>query len=329
LGIVFPAVYAAALVVFCLVYKVFPGPEFLVLCFLIYAVYDKRSRRFVKDWAPFVLLFVSYEAMFGMVGNLSHVVHVVEPINVEKEIFGVIPTLVLQQALRSPFLDYLGAFFYSLHFIAPTVFAFVLWKYSPRNFSKYILALALCTYGALITFLAYPVAPPWFGVKATRILLDVDHDVGVPVYRTLFDFIQSDPFAAFPSLHSAYPWLISLFALKIKRAKALPILVLPFGIWFSAVYLGEHYVIDVIGGIAYASFAFVFVEKIVPRLFSRYPSLRRLVPKLDAQEPTNLALETNPSKLELFASWNVSVRPYSLSGEMQQACSIKIHCSIV
>ncbi|HVP41328.1 MAG TPA: hypothetical protein VMS95_05180, partial [Candidatus Krumholzibacteriaceae bacterium] len=93
LGIIFPAIYAVALVVFCLVYNVFPGPEFLVLCFLIYAAYNKRSRHFVKDWAPFVLLFLSYEAMFGMVGNLSRIVHVVEPINVDMRIFGAIPTL--------------------------------------------------------------------------------------------------------------------------------------------------------------------------------------------------------------------------------------------
>jgi membrane-associated phospholipid phosphatase len=205
------------------------------------------------------------------------------------------------------------------------VFAFVLWKFSPKNYWKYTFALAVCTYGALVTFLVYPVAPPWFGVKATRVLLDVDHDVGVPVYRTLFDFVQSNPFAAFPSLHSTYPWLIALFALKIKRAKVLPILVLPFGIWFSAVYLGEHYVIDIIGGIAYASFAFIFVEKIIPRLLSRYSSLRRFVPKVDVQEQMNLALEIDPTKFEPYAPWNISVRPYSLSSGIQQACSIKAH----
>ena len=35
------------------------------------------------------------------------------------------------------FADYMGAFFYSLHFFAPTVFAFILWKISPKNYWKY------------------------------------------------------------------------------------------------------------------------------------------------------------------------------------------------
>jgi membrane-associated phospholipid phosphatase len=269
LAVACPAIYAAVLSVFCIKYDVIPGPEFVVLCFFIYAAYNSWSRRFVRDWVPLVTLFLSYEAMYGVVGKVAGIVHVVEPINLELKIFGTIPTLVLQQLYRTPILDYLGAVFYSLHFIAPTVFAFVLWRTSSKNFKSYTLALAICTYSALITFLVYPVAPPWFGVNATRILFDVDRDIGVPVYRTIFDFIDSNPFAAFPSLHAAFPWLISLFALKIKKAKALPILVYPVGVWFSAVYLGEHYVVDVLGGIAYATVAFIVAEKIIAYVQSR------------------------------------------------------------
>jgi membrane-associated phospholipid phosphatase len=275
LWIACPAVYVAVLSIFCLTYNVIPGPEFLVLCFFIYAAYNRWSRRFVKDWVPFVTLFLSYEAMYGIVGKIAGLIHVAEPISAELRIFGVMPTLVLQQFYRTPLLDYLGAFFYSLHFIAPTLFAFVLWRASSKDYWKYTLALAICTYSALITFLVYPVAPPWFGVGATRILFDVDHDIGVPVYRTIFDFIQPNQFAAFPSLHSAYPWLISLFALQIKKLKALPILVFPVGVWFSAVYLGEHYIIDVIGGVAYASLAFVLAQKLIPYLQSRHASMSK------------------------------------------------------
>jgi membrane-associated phospholipid phosphatase len=202
--------------------------------------------------------------MNTIVPTLSKVVHVVEPINMELRLFGSIPTLVLQQLCRTPFLDYLGAFFYSLHFFAPTVFAFLLWKYAPENYRKYVLALGIGTYSALITFLVYPVAPPWYGVQATRILTQLDHNLGVPFYRSIFDFVESNPFAAFPSLHAMYPTLISLYALKIKKAKALSVLVFPIGVWFSTVYLGEHYVIDVIGGIAYAICAFLLTEKIIP-----------------------------------------------------------------
>jgi membrane-associated phospholipid phosphatase len=118
----------------------------------------------------------------------------------------------------------------------------------------------------------YPAAPPWAGVDATRILFDVDKSFGVPFYRTLMDFVSSNPYAAFPSLHAMYPTIISLYALKIKKSKALPILILPVGVWFSAVYLGEHYVIDIVGGALYAVTAFLVVEKLVPRIAKKLPT---------------------------------------------------------
>lgn len=267
---IFPIIYLAFLCVFCLVYKVFPGPDFLILCFFIYATYRKWARRFIKDWLPFVTLFLAYEAMRGIADNVLGVLHVNELISAESQIFGSIPTLVLQQFYRSPIFDYIGAFFYSLHFIAPTLFGIILWKYSPENYRKYIFAFLICSYSALITVLLYPSAPPWFGVNAQRILFQIDNAIGVPLYATIFVLIQPNPFAAFPSIHAAYPWLISLYAIKIKRIKALPILILPVGICFSAVYLGEHYIIDLLAGVAYATAAFFLVEKLIPRISSRY-----------------------------------------------------------
>jgi membrane-associated phospholipid phosphatase len=183
----------------------------------------------------------------------------------ELQVFGTVPTLLLQQLYRTPILDYLGVIFYSLHFIAPTTFAFVLWKYKPKDYAKYTLAFTICTYSALITFLIYPVAPPWFGIGAIRILFQVDHNLGMPIYQTIFDYIQPNLFAAFPSLHAAYPWLISLCAFKIWKKRALPVFFFPILVWFSAIYLGEHYVIDIIGGVAYATLAFLLVYKIFPK----------------------------------------------------------------
>jgi len=268
LAVALPAVYLLVLGAFCIAYGILPGPELIALCFFVYAAYNKWTRRFVKDWFPFVALFLSYEAMDSFVGSLKGTVHYITPL--ELQLFGSIPTLVLQQFCRAPFLDYLCAFFYSLHFIAPVVFGFLLWKYSPGNFGKYVLVLAIGTYSALITFLIYPVAPPWEAVAGvTRILFQVDKSIGIPFYRTLFDFVSANPNAAFPSLHSMYPWMISLYAFKIKKAKALPILVFPVGVWFSAVYLGEHYVIDVIGGIVYGTCAFLIAEKLIPSIMQR------------------------------------------------------------
>jgi hypothetical protein len=279
-SILFPAIYLIAVSVFCLEYKIIPGPEFLVLGILIYAGYNQRTWRVLKDWLPFITVFISYEIMYSFVGIISQYNLHGGPYNFDLDMFGQIPSLFMQQTWRLPFLDYMGAFFYSIYFFVPTLFAYVLWRKSPQNYWKYTVAFGVCTYGALVTFLFYPVAPPWIEVpNVTRILTgSVDVNLGVPVYKTLFDFLSPNLYAAFPSMHSALPWLVFLFAFKIWRWKALPVLSLPVGTWFSAVYLGEHYVVDVLGGIAYATVAFVAVEKILPLLSDRIGFLRKHVP---------------------------------------------------
>jgi membrane-associated phospholipid phosphatase len=218
--------------------------------------------------------------MYGIVGSISKYNLHAGPYNFDMAMFGQIPSLVLQQTIRAPILDYMGAFFYSLHFFAPTIFAFILWKVSPKNYWKYTVAFGICTYGALITFLFYPVAPPWIAVpNITRVLTNsVDTSLGIPVYKTLFDFLSPNLYAAFPSMHSALPFLIALFSIKIWKKKALPVLIFPIGVWFSAIYLGEHYVVDVLGGIAYAVVAFVAVEKILPLLSKRINVLKKHLP---------------------------------------------------
>ncbi len=289
-SLLFLGIYVVAITIFCVEYNVIPGPEFLVLGILFYASYNKRTWSALKDWLPFVTVFLSYEIMYSFVGTISLYNLHSAPSNLDIQLFGKLPSLILEQTFRFPVLDYMGAVFYGIYFFVPTIFAFIIWKKSPKNYWKYIVAFGILTYSALITFLFYPVAPPWYqfnsiftssyaGPVVERVLTSsVDVNLGLPVYKTLFDFLGGNLFAAFPSMHSAMPWLVFLFAFKIWKWKALPVIVIPVGTWFSAVYLGEHYFVDVLGGIAYATIAFIAVEKLLPILSMKSSFLRKHVP---------------------------------------------------
>ncbi|MCW4006253.1 MAG: phosphatase PAP2 family protein [Candidatus Bathyarchaeota archaeon] len=281
-ALLFPVLYSVALAIFCFAYKIMPGPEFLILGFLVYAAYNKKTWGFLKDWLPFITIFVSYEILYSVVGMTVANRLNSGPLNLEMQLFGQIPSLLLQQTIRMPILDYTGAFFYSAYFFLPTIFAFVLWKKSPKNYWKYMIAFGVCTFSALITFLFYPVAPPWIAIpNVTPILTtSVDASLGLPVYKWIFNFLNPDLYAAFPSMHSALPWLVFLFAFKTWKWKALPMIVFPVGTWFSAVYLGEHYFVDVLGGIAYATVAFIAVNTILPFLSCRLNLLKKHIPQL-------------------------------------------------
>ncbi len=279
-SMLFSSLYIVAVCIFCIEYKIIPGPEFLVLGILIYAAYNDRTWRVFKDWLPFVTVFVSYEIMYSFIGIISQYNLHGGPHNLDVQLFGQVPSIILQQTIRAPILDYMGAVFYGIYFFVPTVFAYIVWKKSPKDYWKYTVAFGVLTYSALITFLFYPVAPPWLAVpNVTRILTgSVDVQLHLPVYKTLFDFLSPNLYAAFPSMHSAMPWLVFLYAFKIWKWKSLPALSIPVGTWFSAVYLGEHYFSDVLGGIAYATIAFIAVEKLLPILSSRIAFLGKHVP---------------------------------------------------
>ena len=131
----------------------------------------------------------------------------------------------------------------------------------------------------MITYLFYAVAPPWIAVpNVTQILTQsVDVNLGIPVFESLFDFLCPNLYAAFPEDALSYAVAgFPLFAVKIWRTEALPVLALPVGTWFSAVYLGEHYFVDVLGGIAYATVAFVAVEKFLPLFHGAFNFFKKI-----------------------------------------------------
>ena len=79
--------------------------------------------------------------------------------------------------------------------------------------------------------------------------------------------------AAFPSLHAAYPLLAALALWPVARRGAVAAAFAWSGmVWFSVVYLGQHYVTDVLGGIVFAAGTWLIMTKV---LVPRVPSLQR------------------------------------------------------
>jgi membrane-associated phospholipid phosphatase len=64
--------------------------------------------------------------------------------------------------------------------------------------------------------------------------------------------LNANPVAAFPSLHAAYPVLAYLYLRQAWPRGAWLMLAWGAVVIFAIVYLGHHYVIDAIGGVAYA-----------------------------------------------------------------------------
>lgn len=238
-------------------------PSRYVFVLLLASLLVKRTRSFILDWTPFLFILLSYDFLRGFADNLGPRADFVNLINLEKGLFSMIPTIELQKLLYNPSspspLDFIATIFYFLHFALPLSFGFMLWLYNRSHFRQFVTGILLLSYAGWLTFLIFPAAPPWLASNEGYLpklykILDVTLGAFPDKWNlpSVYHNFNPNPVAAMPSLHAAYPLLILLFALKFFKLKALLFAPFVLAVWISIVYLGEHYVVDIIAGVIYA-----------------------------------------------------------------------------
>jgi membrane-associated phospholipid phosphatase len=283
------SVFAAAVALEIVFFGLPLTPERFLLAPLAAAIVLKRTRPYVRDFLPFLLLILLYEELRGAAHLLRPHPYYRPQIRIEEALFGGhLPSVELQHWLWTGhlrFYDHVIIVFSSIHFIVPPALAFFFWLTDMLLFRRFVRTyLALSFFGALM-FLLFPAAPPWAASRAGVIrpvaLISTDGSGSkVPGGSGL---LLHNPYAAVPSLHAGYAMLVFLFVASYARRLRLrwPITIVaalyPLAMGFCVVYTGNHYVVDLLIGFASAVGAFVLVPKLVHR-----PSVRVIRPRLVA-----------------------------------------------
>jgi len=253
-------------------YGLWLSPDRFILFGLVLAIIVANPLNFIKDWSPFLLLLLSYEYLRGLVPHFNTHVHIYPLINADKLLFGGhIPTIDLQRWLYIPgrlhFYDFIFAVFYMLHFALPLIFGYVLWIRRRDKFRHFAIAILVLSYIGFATYYLYPAMPPWMAAEKGIIppVYNIFNEAAAHFFRSgslpsVYWLFNPNPVAAMPSLHAAYPMLVFLYLLKYFGKKSWPFFIYVFGVWFSIVYLGHHYVIDVVAGALYAAIVFYGIE---------------------------------------------------------------------
>jgi hypothetical protein len=194
-------------------------------------------------------------------------------------------------------LDIIAALFYFNHFTMPLLLGWLLyWKQEDRTeYWRYVATLLGTSYAAFLTFVLYPAAPPWYvwnnggelrfsppprgdvEISAAG-LLNFDQMTGFSFSQSVYQLFNANPYAAVPSLHAGYSLIIAIFFIRKYGKKGTISILYPFGMWFSAMWLNHHYLIDLLWGAAYVVVIYFAVLKLVtPK--SRY-SLEKAPPGL-------------------------------------------------
>ena len=259
----------------------------MLLVFLTPALVLRRTTRYLRDFVPFALLIVAYAECRGLAHLFAPHPFYRPQLDLERALFGVVPAQWLQEHFwmgQTHWYDGLADQVLRLHFVIPPVLAFALWVRRRALFVRFAASMVVLSFSAAVAFAAAPSAPPWAAAKAGLL----PHVVKLPQSSapdvssaalsshtfSLATAIPGNPYAAIPSLHAGYAFLVFLTVASIllRRGGRLrwPLVAVAFAYpllqSLAVVYTGNHYVVDIAIGYAFATAAFVATNRVWRRL---------------------------------------------------------------
>jgi len=245
-------------------------------CFYISAI----SRKFILGFSVFIIYWIIYDYMKAFPNYNYATVHIGDIYNFEKNTFGI----NVNGKLLTPneywllnhntTLDIICGIFYLCWIPVPMLFALYLFAKHRRQLILFWLTFVLVNFLGFIVYYTFPAAPPWYVQQHgfnfiahipgnTAGLARFDQYFDISIFKSIYAK-GSNVFAAMPSLHSAYPIVVLYYAVKNKLGWVIGFFATVMaGIWFAAVYLSHHYVVDVLAGIICAIIGISLFEYIM------------------------------------------------------------------
>jgi membrane-associated phospholipid phosphatase len=172
---------------------------------------------------------------------------------------GVLPTLRLQRALaglgRRNLVDRVLTWVHWLWFLEPHLA--MIWILVRHNDRFPVAARQLAaTYdvGCAVYFLV-PTAPPWWASEqgltdgeVRRIMVEVGEETWGRAWPQMYDSLGGNPWAAMPSLHFATSVMAAILLSEAGPVEGAIGWGYAISLGFALVYLGEHYVTDLVAG---------------------------------------------------------------------------------
>ncbi len=250
----------------------------VLVLFAVLAVPLGRARSFLFSFVPYATVWFTFTALRALADEtiLAQTLSTRVP-EFERWLFGgQLPTIRLQDRFFGQYsppyhLHWYDYFFTGIHwsyFILPHIAAVLIWHRDPRLFRHFLGAMTILLAVGLAIYFVIPSRPPWNAPEqldspsapnAYRIMTLVGEELGGGIYRASYRVIgESNPWAAMPSIHMAFTFLLVFPAFYFGKRWGYLALAYSALMGYSLVYLGEHYVIDIVVGMlitAYGWFA--------------------------------------------------------------------------
>ena len=274
-----------------------PAPVTIAACAagpLGLAVLSPRSRK--RDVAMYALQMWAFtmvhELPYDDPDGLRARLRIRYPIVADRAIgLGRLPNVRLQSALvRFRGVGMLNRFLTWAHwlwFLEPYVaLAFILLRH-PDRFPRAARRLAAVFDAGCAAYFAVPTAPPWWASEqgytgdedVRRIMVEVGEETWKSAWPAMYGALGGNPWAAMPSLHFATSVTAAISLAETGPTAGAAGWAYALTLGFALVYLGEHYVTDLVAGaglVVAAKRGESFAEPAVLAVNRRLQSLERL-----------------------------------------------------
>jgi membrane-associated phospholipid phosphatase len=249
----------------------------------------------VRDAAIYALQMWAYVAHYEMPNDkpeeLLGRLRVRYPIRLDRVIgLGEVPSVRLQRALGGgegvvrAHDKLLSAVHWSWFFVPHGSILYVLLCHRSQ-FERSATQMAAVFDLGLLGYWLVPTAPPWWAggnshiPHVRRIMVETGKQVWGRHWEPLYDSLGTNPFAAMPSLHFATSVMAAHVLADTGRTAGALGWAYAGTLGFALVYLGEHYVADLIAGLALAEGVRRAAPAAAPALGSVQRAIQRLEPR--------------------------------------------------
>jgi len=229
---------------------------------LALAVLSPRSRK--RDVALFAMQMWAFtmvhELPYDDPGRLRARLRGRYPIVADRLIgFGRLPNARLQRALagrrHTNRLDRTLTWVHWLWFLEPYIALVWILLRHPARFPRAARQMAAVFDLGCVGYFAVPTAPPWWaseqglaGEKVERIMIGVGEETWRSAWPAMYGALGGNPWAAMPSLHFATSTMAAISLSEAGKIEGAVGWTYALTLGFALVYLGEHYVTDLLAG---------------------------------------------------------------------------------
>jgi membrane-associated phospholipid phosphatase len=223
-----------------------------------------RPRTKARDAALFALQMwaftIAHELPYDDPAALRRRLRVRYPIRIDRAIGGgELPTVRLQRRLSQrgepSGLDRVLTIVHWAWFIEPHLaLVWILVRHNDR-FAAAARQMAAAYDLGCIVYALLPTAPPWWAAEqgyaaapVRRVMVEVGEPIWGRAWPFMYETLGGNPWAAFPSLHFGTSALAAILLAETGAVEGVAGWAYAGTLGFALVYLGEHYMVDLVGG---------------------------------------------------------------------------------